>query len=112
MRMSFLNRTHDPRFQAFLLLAPALMIYAIFALYPMLNVVVVSFQKWNGLDPQRQFVGLANYQYIFTRDTVFWVAFRNTVIWTLMCLVFPPFIGLLLALSLNQKIFGRNAFRA
>ncbi|MGO4198918.1 carbohydrate ABC transporter permease [Rhizobium sp. YAF28] len=110
--MSLRQTTHDPRVQAFILLVPALAIYAIFALYPMLNVVIISFQKWNGLDPQRPFVGLANYTAIFTRDPVFWVAFRNTVIWTLMSLIFPPLVGLLLALSLNQKIFGRNSLRA
>lgn len=110
--MSLRQTTHDPRMQAFILLVPALAIYAIFALYPMLNVVIISFQKWNGLDPQRPFVGLANYTAIFTRDPVFWVAFRNTVIWTLMSLIFPPLVGLLLALSLNQKIFGRNSLRA
>jgi len=110
--MSLRQTTHDPRMQAFILLVPALAIYAIFALYPMLNVVIISFQKWNGLDPQRPFVGLANYSAIFTRDPVFWVAFKNTVIWTLMSLIFPPLVGLLLALSLNQKIFGRNGLRA
>ncbi|MGO7531302.1 carbohydrate ABC transporter permease [Rhizobium leguminosarum] len=110
--MSLRKSTHDPRVQALILLVPALAIYAVFALYPMLNVVILSFQKWNGLDPQRQFVGLANYSAIFTKDPVFWVAFRNTVIWTMMSLIFPPMIGLLLALSLNQKIFGRNGLRA
>ncbi|TAX69629.1 sugar ABC transporter permease (plasmid) [Rhizobium leguminosarum] len=110
--MSLRQSTHDPRVQALILLVPALAIYAVFALYPMLNVVILSFQKWNGLDPNRQFVGLANYSAIFTKDPVFWVAFRNTVIWTLMSLIFPPMIGLLLALSLNQKIFGRNGLRA
>ncbi|TAX48089.1 sugar ABC transporter permease (plasmid) [Rhizobium leguminosarum] len=110
--MSLRQSTHDPRVQAFILLVPALAIYAVFALYPMLNVVILSFQKWNGLDPQRQFVGLANYSAIFTKDPVFWVAFRNTVIWTLMSLIFPPMVGLRLALSLNQKIFGRNGLRA
>ena len=110
--MSLRHTTHNPRAQAVILLVPALAIYAVFALYPMLNVVLLSFQKWNGLDANRQFVGLANYRAIFTRDPVFWVAFRNTVIWTLMSLVFPPMVGLLLALSLNQKIFGRNSLRA
>ncbi|MBB6222633.1 carbohydrate ABC transporter permease [Rhizobium leguminosarum] len=110
--MSLRQSTHDPRMQAAILLVPALAIYAVFALYPMLNVVILSFQKWNGLDANRQFVGIANYSAIFTRDPVFWVAFRNTVIWTLMSLIFPPIVGLLLALSLNQKIFGRNGLRA
>lgn len=110
--MSLRQSTHDPRVQALILLVPALAIYAVFALYPMLNVVILSFQKWNGLDPNRQFVGVANYSAIFTKDPVFWVAFRNTVIWTLMSVIFPPMVGLLLALSLNQKIFGRNSLRA
>ncbi|TBY56016.1 sugar ABC transporter permease [Rhizobium leguminosarum bv. viciae] len=110
--MSLRQSSHDPRVQALILLVPALAIYAVFALYPMFNVVILSFQKWNGLDPNRQFVGVANYSAIFTRDPVFWVAFRNTVIWTMMSLIFPPMVGLLLALSLNQKIFGRNGLRA
>ncbi|MBY5887187.1 ABC transporter permease subunit [Rhizobium leguminosarum] len=110
--MSLRQSSHDPRVQALILLVPALAIYAVFALYPMLNVVILSFQKWNGLDPNRQFVGVANYSAIFTKDPVFWVAFRNTVIWTVMSLIFPPMVGLLLALSLNQKIFGRNGLRA
>jgi raffinose/stachyose/melibiose transport system permease protein len=29
-----------------------------------------------------------------------------------MCVIFPPMVGLLLALSLNQKLFARNTFRA
>ncbi|MBC2808511.1 ABC transporter permease subunit [Rhizobium leguminosarum] len=110
--MSLRQSTHDPRVQALILLVPALAIYAVFALYPMLNVVILSFQKWNGLDANRQFVGFGNYAAIFTKDPVFWVAFRNTVIWTVMSLIFPPMVGLLLALSLNQKIFGRNGLRA
>ena len=102
----------DSRMQAALLLAPAVLIYVVFALYPMVDVVGLSFQKWNGLDPVKEFVGFRNYADIFTKDPVFWGAFRNTVIWTLMSVVFPPIIGLLLALGLNQPIFGRNTLRA
>lgn len=102
----------DSRMQAAMLLAPAVIIYVVFALYPMVDVVGLSFQKWNGLDPVKEFVGFKNYADIFTKDPVFWGAFRNTVIWTLMSVVFPPIIGLLLALGLNQPIFGRNTLRA
>ena len=73
---------------------PAILIYGVFAIYPLFDVVVMSFQKWNGLDPDRVFVGLDNYRFIFTSDPVFWVAFKNTVIWTIMCLIFPPLVGL------------------
>lgn len=102
----------DYRTQAALLIAPAFIIYVVFAIYPMINVVALSFQKWNGLDTHKQFVGFSNYVDIFTKDPVFWGAFRNTVIWTVLSSIFPPLIGLMLALGLNQPIFGRNSLRA
>jgi raffinose/stachyose/melibiose transport system permease protein len=43
---------------------------------------------------------------------VFWGAVRNTVLWTVMSVVFPPAIGFALALALNQNIPGRGPLRA
>ncbi|MFV0358436.1 carbohydrate ABC transporter permease [Tropicimonas sp.] len=98
--------------QPWLFLAPALVIYCIFAIWPMIDVTMMSFQKWNGLDPERPFVGLSNYNYILRHDPVFWTAFGNTVLWTLLSLVFPPMIGLALAIGLNREIVGRATLRA
>jgi raffinose/stachyose/melibiose transport system permease protein len=98
--------------QGLALLAPALVVYCVFAVYPMLNVVALSFMRWNGLTAAAHFVGLDNYTAVFTQDPVFWTAVRNTVLWTAMSVVFPPTIGFLLALSLNQKVPGRGALRA
>lgn len=98
--------------QPWLFLAPALILYLTFALWPMVDVTMVSFQKWNGLDPNREFVGLANYRYILAQDPVFWTAFVNTVIWTVLSLIFPPMIGLALAIGLNREILGRSTLRA
>jgi raffinose/stachyose/melibiose transport system permease protein len=95
-----------------MLLAPALTIYCLFAVYPMVNVVVLSFLRWNGLTTTSQFVGLDNYVQVFTQDPVFWTAARNTVLWTAMSVIFPPAIGFLLALALNQNIPGRAPLRA
>jgi raffinose/stachyose/melibiose transport system permease protein len=78
----------------------------------MQNVVALSFMRWNGLTAAAHFVGLDNYTEVFTQDPVFWTAVRNTVLWTAMSVVFPPTIGFLLALSLNQKVPGRGALRA
>lgn len=102
----------DTRTQAVLLLGPALVIYVVFAVFPMLDVIWLSFFKWNGLDPVKTYVGTANYVDVFTKDPVFWVAFRNTMIWTALSVIIPPMIGLALALGLNQPIFGRNSLRA
>jgi len=108
-----MNRTlRSPLVQGLLLLAPAVLVYAIFAFYPMLDVIQLSFQSWNGLTPTRQFVGLSNYQQIFTADPVFWIAFRNTVIWTILSVIVPPLIGFGLAIGLNQPILTRAPLRA
>lgn len=101
-----------PGFQGLVLLGPAVLIYLVFALYPMVDIFVVSFQDWNGMSDDRVFVGLENYVYILSKDTVFYTALRNTGIWTALSMVFPPLIGLLLALGLNERIFGRGLLRA
>lgn len=103
---------HSARFQAMVLLGPAFAVYTLFAIWPMIDVFILSFQTWNGLSEERGFAGLDNYRYIFTKDPVFWVAFNNTVIWTVLSVIIPPMIGLLLALGLNAKLFARGALRA
>jgi raffinose/stachyose/melibiose transport system permease protein len=111
-RRSWRDGLTSAQAQGWILLAPALVIYAGFALYPMIEVFVLSFQKWNGLSPVREFVGFANYIFIFRDDPVFWMAFGNTVIWTALAIVIPPVVGFFLALALNQALPGRNALRA
>lgn len=98
--------------QGFILVAPALLVYCLFAVYPMLHVVWLSFMRWNGLTPTEQFVGLDNYVQVFTHDPVFWTAVRNTVLWTVLSVLFPPAIGFALALALNQNLPGRAPLRA
>jgi raffinose/stachyose/melibiose transport system permease protein len=112
MRPGLTSFRKSSQAQGLILLAPALAVYCVFAVYPMLNVVVLSFMRWNGLTAARHFVGLENYVAVFTQDPVFWTAVRNTVLWTAMSVVFPPTIGFLLALSLNQNVPGRGPLRA
>jgi raffinose/stachyose/melibiose transport system permease protein len=95
-----------------LFVAPAVLVYAAFALNPAVNVFHLSFLKWNGMTTERPFVGWQNYLQVFTADPVFWGAFRNTIIWTAMSVVIPPLIGFGLALGLNQRIPARAPLRA
>lgn len=98
--------------EPWLFLGPAIAIYGLFAIWPMIDVTLMSFQKWNGLTSNRPFVGLDNYYYIFNNDPVFWTAFNNTLRWTVLSLVVPPLIGLVLAIGLNRPLFGRAVLRA
>lgn len=93
-------------------LLPALIIYAVFALYPILNALILSFYDWDGISENRNFVGLNNYVQIFTQDPVFWTAVKNSIIWVVLSLIGPTLLGLVLAVAVNQKLFARNSFRA
>jgi raffinose/stachyose/melibiose transport system permease protein len=100
-----------PSTQGYVLLAPALIVYLLFAVYPMIDVIRMSFSSWNGLSPEAKFVGLANYRAIFTQDPVFWGALWNTIWWTALAVIIPNIISFGLALALNQNIPGRSGLR-
>lgn len=102
-----------PAWVAALFLAPALLLFGGFLVYPMVTTVGLSFFQWSGFRIETPtFVGFDNYVRIFTKDPVFWTAFRNTVIWLVLSLLVPTTLGLLLALGLNTRIAGRNVLRS
>jgi len=86
-----------------LLLAPALVVFAIFVIWPIFSSIWLSLHDWDGIKPQR-FVGLGNYRELIG-DHVFWTAIRNNVAW-LICFMLAPVFGLAVALFLNQNVFG------
>ncbi|SCY65072.1 carbohydrate ABC transporter permease [Alkaliphilus peptidifermentans] len=57
------------------------------------------------------FVGLENYINILSNE-LFLMALANTACFILLAVPLTMFLGLLLAILLNQKIHGRNIFRA
>jgi raffinose/stachyose/melibiose transport system permease protein len=102
-----------PGWAAFLFVVPALILFLVFLVYPMVDTVIMSFFSWDGfITTNPLFVGVQNYVKIFTQDPVFWPAFRNTVVWVVLSLLVPTTLGLVLALGLNQKLFGRNLLRS
>jgi len=86
-----------------LLLAPALVVFGIFVIWPIFSSIWLSLHDWDGIKPQR-FVGLGNYRELIG-DHVFWTAIRNNVAW-LICFMLAPVFGLAVALFLNQNVFG------
>ncbi len=93
------------------LLFPALAIYIVFLLYPIIFSLNISFYNWDGLSPDKTFVGLENYSKFFSDPTSL-LAFKNNLIWMAFMLTIPVALGLLLAVILNESIPGRTIFRA
>ncbi|MFD6100626.1 ABC transporter permease subunit [Nocardiopsis flavescens] len=90
---------------AALFLLPALLFLAVFLAYPAVYSLVRSF--FDG--PGDQFVGLDNYQRMFTDDRTF-TAIRNTGIWVLVAPALVTGLGLILAV-LTERIRWATAFR-
>lgn len=94
-----------------LFLLPALLWYLVFLVYPMAYSFVISLTDWDGLSKSSNWVGLANYIAVIFNDEVSRLAIRNNLIWTLGTILIPTTIGLLLAVALDSKLFGRTALR-
>jgi multiple sugar transport system permease protein len=58
-------------------MSPWLIGFTVFVLYPMLASLYYSFTHYDLLSTPR-WIGLANYQFMFTKDQYFWLSLRNT----------------------------------
>jgi multiple sugar transport system permease protein len=91
------------RLAAFLFLAPAYIMVAIYVVWPILSSIALSFYSWDGMS-EKSFVGIANYVELFHAPT-FYTALKNNVLWLVLFLLAPP-MGLAVALYLNQSVTG------
>ncbi len=97
-------------FYGYLLVLPSYAIFFLFILIPCLMTVIISFTNYD-LYKTMDFIGLDNYKRIIL-DDVFIISIRNTVVYTLFT-IFPNLaLGLLAAVFLSSRIFGRSFFRA
>ena len=100
----------DRRFWRIVLLTPPLLVFAVLIVWPLLSSFYYSFTNWNGFSSNYQFVGLSNFQKIWT-DRLFFQATINTIIWMVSALLLPTLLGLVLALLLDSKVRGRKFFK-
>jgi N,N'-diacetylchitobiose transport system permease protein len=89
----------------YLLLAPALVGIALVLLWPLVQVVIFSFQNYSlmqitGAAPT-QWVGLANFTNTF-RDTEFWMSLRNTLLLAVVVVPATLIVGTVVGVVLNR----------
>ncbi len=90
--------------------APAIVLYSVFVLYPILQGARYSLYDWNGLEPLDNFIGLDNFTRAF-RDDDFRDALRHNIVIVVLSLVIQIPVALGLATLLNSRIKGRAAMR-
>lgn len=90
-------------------LLPALLIYLVFAILPILQSFYYSFMEWDGFSEMR-FIGLGNFVALF-QDPLFWNSVKNNIYVVLASVFGQVPIALFLALLLNRKLKGIKIFR-
>ncbi len=101
----------------YLFILPHLVFFVIFVGYPFFNGLYLSFFQYDYLRPESTaFLGLQNYLDLFKAGSVkfleFWNSMRVTLIFVVWSVPFLVLIPLGLAVLLNNKVPGRNFFRA
>lgn len=91
------------------LLLPGMLLYGVWALYPLVSSFLLSFTDWNLVKPTN-FVGLDNYTRAFG-DPLFWRSLSSTLGYTIVTVAGQLILGLGAALLLDQRIPGRAVLR-
>jgi sorbitol/mannitol transport system permease protein len=92
-------------------LLPALIFLIVVTQLPFVATLVISFMRWNSLDPtNRGFAGIDNYLTVFT-DSGLRSSVVTTVVLTAAVVLISLVLGLGLALLLDTKFRGRGVVR-
>jgi multiple sugar transport system permease protein len=79
--------------------------------YPLLKAFQISLYEWNPIPGAvNTFVGAANYFKAFD-DPIFWLALRNTCVYTVVTVAGQIIVGLSVAVLVDKLVIARNFFR-
>jgi len=95
----------------FAFLLPGIFLFLVFNIYPLLKALQISFYDWSIVpNTPSEFVGPANYAQALA-DPIARLAFRNTVLYTLITVPGQIILALASALLLNNIIRGKVLLR-
>lgn len=106
MMSSHLNRQLHT--QIYISLLPALVLFGLFFIYPIVTLGWSSFFLWNLRE--MTFVGLENYVRLML-DEAFLTALRNTAVWLAVAMFLHVPLGVLVAIILSKQFRGWKLFR-
>ncbi len=110
-RRSVRTERRSEALAGYALIAVPMVLFLVLNIGSIAYALFISLWKWNVRSGPVEFLGLANYQRLWT-DPVFAAAVRNTIYYALVWVPLTMAIGLFLAIIVNQKIRGQTFFRA
>ena len=84
-------------------LAPAIILYLVFVIYPYGRAMYNSLTSWKGVSAYQPFVGLQNYSRM-VKDEFFWSALRHNVEYLVVLPIVIILLSLFLAFMISQRI--------
>lgn len=111
MKFSMKRRQVFSKIEPWLYLAPFLIFIAVFTLYPVINVFLMSFkQNYSFLRGTFDKLSFENYKYVLTDDK-FKLAMKNTFLYVLFVVPISTCIAIFFANLLNKKVRGSAVFQ-
>ena len=108
---SYLRQEKQENLVGYLFVAPALLVLGTFVVLPILYAVFLSLQKVQLLGGiEYKFIGLQNFSRLIEDDLV-WIALANTAEYVAIVVPSQTLLALLLAVTLNAGIKGKNLWR-
>ncbi|GIP49276.1 putative ABC transporter permease protein AmyD [Paenibacillus sp. J53TS2] len=89
---------------------PALLLFGVFILYPLIKGIQISFTNWDGYSQDYSWVGFEKYARMF-HDKNIGTTMKNTLIYGVGSTLLQNLIGLAYALFLDSKIRGKGLAR-
>jgi raffinose/stachyose/melibiose transport system permease protein len=102
-----INRT--AKIGIFLGILPALIIYTVFAILPIIQSFFYSLMEWDGF-AEMKFIGLDNFVRLFN-DPIFLNSVKNNIFVVIASIFGQVPIALIIAILLNRKLKGGRIFR-
>lgn len=93
-----------------LFVAPAVLIFSVFYIYPFYEIFNLSLHEWNGISLHKEFIGLANFQELMT-DKIWWSSMWHAAYITLIALTFQNALAFALALACDREIRLKRFYR-
>ncbi len=92
---------YQKNYTRWIFVLPAMIVVSVLFIYPFLSSIFYSFTNKNLIMPNWKFVGFDNYVAVIN-DPSFWLAFSNSILWTIFSLVGQVLVGFALAMALHR----------
>lgn len=106
---SMKKRQRKATMTALIFILPFFVLFTIFTIYPSIQGIWVSLNKWSLMGRQK-FIGLENYQDMLS-DAKFWDALKNTFGFTIICAPLITVISMIMALLANRPVKYKKFLR-